>query len=215
MPASRDKMDNETVVVGKNRRWGWWALGMIALGLPVSALFLYLGIRPGLPGVSWALVVFGLLGLLAFAAYGRIIIRTLRSPWRLELTPGHLGLYTPAYDLSVPWVRVVGIAVDEVDRRLGCVLAFDDAAAVAAGAVFHGETVQGAVTNAGRMRVRMEENFRQRGYHLGIPGRILELGPDALAAMLARARTGELWILGRESSPALRGESLPDQEMTP
>jgi hypothetical protein len=31
------------------------------------------------------------------------------------------------------------------------------------------------------------------GYHLGIPGRILELGPAELASLLSRARTGALW----------------------
>jgi hypothetical protein len=187
-------MSNETVVVHKNRRWAWWTLGMIALGLPVSAWFLYLGLRPGRPGVGWALVAFGLLGLVAFGTYGWTVIRTLRSPWRLELAPSHLTLYTPAYDLRVPWERVVGIVVDEVDRRPGCALIFDDAAAVAEGAVFHRASAPpGAVTNAARMRARMEEAFRQQGYHLGIPRLILELGPEALAALLARARTGDLW----------------------
>ena len=39
----------------------------------------------------------------------------------------------------------------------------------------------------------MEENFDLWGYHFGIPGRILEMGPEELAGLLARARTGKLW----------------------
>jgi hypothetical protein len=39
----------------------------------------------------------------------------------------------------------------------------------------------------------MEENFDRTGYHLAIPGRILEMGPDELAGILVKARTGELW----------------------
>ena len=180
--------------VRKNRAWGWWALAMIGLGLPVSAWFVYLGLRSSRAGLGWMLMAFGLLGLAAFATYGWMVIRTLRSPWHLAVSPSHLTLSTPAYDLRVPWDRVVGIAVDEVDRRLGCVLVFDDASAVAEGATFRrAPAPPGAVTNAARMRARMEESFRQQGYHLGIPGRILELGPEALAALLARARTGELW----------------------
>jgi hypothetical protein len=209
-------MTNDTIVIHKNRHWGFWALVLCALGLPVSALFLYLGFRPGRPGLGWALAAFGLLGLVAFAGYGWMVIRTLRSPWRLELTRSHLALYTPAYDLGVPWEHVAGIAVDEVDRRLGCALVFEDPAAVAEGAVFRRtQAPRGAVTSAARMLARMEGTFRQRGYHLGIPGRILELAPEPLAALLARARTGELWQDGREWNPALQGEASPEQEARP
>ncbi len=48
-------------------------------------------------------------------------------------------------------------------------------------------------TDASMMQAQMEANFRQLGYHLGIPGRILEMNADELAGFLARARTGELW----------------------
>jgi len=209
-------MTNDTIVIRKNRRWGIWALAMCALGLPVSAWFLSLGLRSGRPGLGWTLTAFGLLGLVAFSAYGWMIVRTLRSPWRLELTRSHLALYTPAYDLRVPWEHVAGIAADEVDRRLGCVLVFEDPAAVAEGAVFRrAQAPPGAVTGAARMRARMEETFRQKGYHLGIPGRILELAPEPLAALLARARTGELWQDEREWNPALQGEASPEQEARP
>jgi hypothetical protein len=50
-----------------------------------------------------------------------------------------------------------------------------------------------AVTDAQTMQARMEENFDLTGYHLAIPGRILEMGPDELARILVKARTGELW----------------------
>jgi hypothetical protein len=39
----------------------------------------------------------------------------------------------------------------------------------------------------------LAENYAGLGYHLGIPGRILEMGPVELAEMLSRARTGVLW----------------------
>jgi hypothetical protein len=188
------KRQGDTVVVGKNWLWGGWVLAMIALALPFSGWFLYLGLAPGRAGVGWMMVVSGLLGLVAFGGYGITLVRTLRSPWHLALSPSQLVLRTPAYDLCVPWEQVVGIAVDEVEGRPACVLAFDDAAAVAQGATFHrAPAPAGAVTSARRMQARMEDNLARRGYHLGIPGRILELGPEALARLFTQARTGELW----------------------
>ena len=180
--------------MGKNRQRAFWALAMIGLALAVSGWFLYTGLRPGRPGVGWVAALFGLMGLVAFGGYAAMILRTLRSPWNLTLTPSHLSLSTETYDLTVRWAGVAGIAVDEVDRRLGCVLVFDDVAEVVRHSVFRRAPagVQ-AVTSAARMQARLEESFRQRGYHLGIPGRILEVGPEALAQLLAQARTGELW----------------------
>ena len=50
-----------------------------------------------------------------------------------------------------------------------------------------------AVNDPETMQARMEANFEAAGYHLAIPGRILEAGPDELAQLLARGRTGQLW----------------------
>ena len=50
-----------------------------------------------------------------------------------------------------------------------------------------------AVTDAATMQARMEASFDDNGYHLAIPGRILELSPDELAELLAKARMGQLW----------------------
>jgi len=187
-------MSDRTIVVRKNRLWGWWALAMIAMGLPFSAWFVYLGLRPGRGGTGWMLATFGLLGMVAFGAYGRMVIGTLRAPWRLEVSRSYLALFAPGYDLRVSWERVAGIAVAEVNRRLGCVLVFDDVAAVTADAVFHRrQAPAGAVTDAGQMLARMQESFRDRGYHLGIPERVLELKPEALARLLAQAKSGDLW----------------------
>jgi hypothetical protein len=188
------KRAGDTIVVGKNRQRAIWALVMIALALAVSGWFLYIGLKPGRAGTGWAAALFGLMGLVAFGSYAAMILRTLRSPWHLTLTPSHLSLSTETYDLKVPWAVVAGIAVDEVDRRPGCVLVFDDVADVVRHSIFR-RTPAGsqAVTNAARMQARLEESFRLWGYHLGIPGRILELGPEALAQLLAQARTGELW----------------------
>ena len=123
-----------------------------------------------------------------------MIVRTMRSDWHLEVDRAGLVLYTPGYDLEAPWDSVAGIAVDRVGRKPGCVPIFVDAAAVAQQTRFHDEaTGRGAITNASMMQAQMEVNFERLGYHLGIPGRILEMDAGELAALLARARTGELW----------------------
>ena len=185
---------NRQLVVEKNRKRAFWSLVIILFFIPISAWLIVLGLQPGRPDVSWSLVLFGLLGLFAFGASAILIIRTIRAPWHLVLNPTQFVLYTPNYDLSVPWQAVAGIAVGEVNRRPGCVVILEDVAAVASNARFHHNVnSSAAVTDATSMQARMEENFSQRGYHLGIPGRILELGPEQLAHVLAAARTGELW----------------------
>jgi hypothetical protein len=154
-----------------------------------------MGLQPGRPDVSWALVAIGLVGLVAFAGSTVRIVRTMRASWRLELLPSHMTFYTPTYDLEAPWDLIAGIAVDEVNRKPGCVLIFEDVAAVAGRAIFHQTQTKRpyAVVDAQAMQARMEENFGGTGYHLAIPGRILEMGPDELAGILVRARKGKLW----------------------
>jgi hypothetical protein len=162
--------------------------------VPVSGLLIYLGSRPGREDISWAIIAFGLIGLVTFSWSAVMIVRTMRSPWRLEVNPAALMLYTPGYDLEAPWETVIGIGVDRVSRRPGCVLVFEDVDAVVQQTRFHAKSAgRGAVTDASMMQAQMEANFRQLGYHLGIPGRILEMNADELAGLLARARTGELW----------------------
>jgi hypothetical protein len=162
--------------------------------LPVSGWLLYTGLLPGRPDVAWAMIIFGVAGLAAFAASAAAIIRTMRSPWHLALDPTRLVLHTPTYDLDVPWERISGIVVDDVNRKPGCALIFDDPAAVVQGATFHTASERpGAVNDAATMRTRLQENYERGGYHLGIPGRLLELGPHALAERLVMARTGQLW----------------------
>jgi hypothetical protein len=162
--------------------------------VPVSGLLVVLGLQPGRPDVAWALVLFGAFGIVAFIISAVRIIRTMRAPWRLELTPHACTLYTPTYDLDLPWDGIAGIAVDEVNRRPGCVLVLEDPAAAAQGARFHrGSNRHDAVTDAATMKIRMETNYDENGYHLAIPGRLLELGPEALAELLTRACKGVLW----------------------
>jgi hypothetical protein len=43
------------------------------------------------------------------------------------------------------------------------------------------------------MLSRLEENYDCSSYHLVIPGKILETGPDELAELLTQGRTGRLW----------------------
>lgn len=184
----------EPIIVEKNRQRGFWALVIVVCFIPISAILVILGLQPGRPDVSWSLILFGILGLLAFGGSALAIIQTMRSPWHVALTPAQLTLYTPTYDLFVPWDKIVGIAVHEVNRREGCALVFDDLPGLVAQARFHHRSRQAdAVNDPETMQARMEANFEAAGYHLAIPGRILEAGPDELAQLLARGRTGQLW----------------------
>jgi hypothetical protein len=192
-------MRQETIVVEKNRRRALGALFIVSFMLPISIWLLLLGLQPGRPDISWALVAFGAVGLVAFVGSAAAIIRTMLAPWRLELGQSHLTIYAPTYDLAIRWDQILGIGVDKVDRRLGCVLAFEDVPAVVQGASFHGRNNRpSAVTNAVAMQARMEENYNQIGYHLGIPGRLLELPAEVLAELLSKGRTGQLWREGEE-----------------
>jgi hypothetical protein len=186
--------NGDSITIRKNRKRALWSLIIVGFMIPVSGWLLYAGLQPGRPEVAWALVLLGASGVIAFAWSAAAIIRTMRSPWNVSVSPVELTLRTPAYELKVPWQHVAAIAVDVVNRRPGCTLIFDDLTAVSRGATFHTPPNHpDAVMDAAMMRSRLEENFRQGGYHLGIPGRILEAGPDELAELLARARTGRLW----------------------
>ena len=185
---------NETITVQKNQRRAFWALIIVLFFVPVSGILVYLGSRPGREDIGWAIIAFGVLGFVTFSWSAVMIVRTMRSPWHLEVNRAGLVLCTPGYDLEAPWNSVAGIAVDRVGRKPGCVLIFEDVEKVVQRTRFHGEgTGRGAVTNASMMQSQMEVNFERLGYHLGIPGRILEMDADELAGLLARARTGELW----------------------
>jgi hypothetical protein len=185
----------KSIIVRKNRKRAFWSLVIVLFCIPVSGWLVFIGLRPGRPDISWALIAIGLVGLVAFGVSAVRVIRTMRAPWRLELTPSHMTLFTPTYDLEAPWDLIAGIAVDEVNHRPGCVLIFEDAASVTSRAMFHHAQTRrpDAVTDAQTMQARMEENFDLTGYHLAIPDRILEMGPDELAGLLVKARTGKLW----------------------
>ncbi len=179
----------ESIVVGKNRKRALAALAIVVFFVPISAWLVVWGLQPGRPDVSWALVLFGSVGVLAFGASAVLVIRTMRTPWRLEVNPAQLTLYTPAYDLRLPWEKIAGIAVAPANRRLCCALLFEDVASIAQGAEFHSNSKRpDAVTDAGTMQARMEENLNLHGYHLAIPSRLLEMGPEELAELLAKAK---------------------------
>ncbi len=197
-----------SIIVEKNRKRGVAALSIVIFFVPISAWLVYWGLQPGRRDISWALVLFGFLGVLAFCASGVLVIRTLRAPWRLEINPAHLTLYTPTYDLRVSWEQIVGIAVDEVNQRLCCALLFDNVASIVQGAEFHANSKHpDAVTGPGTMQARMEENFHLYGYHLAIPSRILEIGPEKLAELLAEAKSQSMG----DTSDALAGPQSGDQ----
>jgi hypothetical protein len=181
------------IILRKNRKRALGALLIIIFFVPISAWLVYMGLQPGRPDVSWALVLFGVLGVVSFTASGVAVIRTMRAPWRVELAPAGLALYTPAYDLELPWAQIAGIAVDVVNRRKQCALVLEDLSVVE-GAHFHSRARRpDAVDSAQVMRSRMKANFQESGYHLIIPGRILETGAEELADLLTQARTGTLW----------------------
>ncbi|MFC2023389.1 hypothetical protein ACFLT5_01475 [Chloroflexota bacterium] len=188
-------IDKQTITVRKNWKRALGALAIVLFMVPISAWILYLGLQPGRPDVAWALLIFGVLGLVAFVASAVAVVRVMRSPWHLALTPSQLVLNAPSYLLRVPWQNIVGIAVDQVNRRPGCVLVLEDLGGTVQGATIHGgRHRRDAVTDAETMQARMEESFDRWGYHLALPGRMLELGPEALAELLAQGRQGSLWL---------------------
>jgi hypothetical protein len=188
----------QSITIHKNWKRAAWSLAIILFMVPISALLVYLGLHSGRQEISWSLVLFGLLGLATFGGSAVLVVNTMRAPWRLELTPGFLSMYTPRYDLRVPWEKLASIGVAEANRRQSCALVFEDVAQVVGGATFHsGPRRVDAVTDKTTMQKRMEENLDIMGYHLAIPGRILEMDAEALAELLSRARTGELWSEGK------------------
>lgn len=200
--------DRDTYIVRKNRKRALGSLVIVGFMIPVSGWLLYAGLQPGRPDISWALVLFGVVGCIAFAMSALAIVRTMRSPWNLELGPSDLTLRTPGYDLRIPWHHVAGIAVDVVNQRPGCVIVLDDVEAVSHGATFlPGSNRRDAVVDRAVMCTRLEDNFRQAGYHLGIPGRMLELSPERLAELLVQARTGSLWKDGESDHETALGAS--------
>lgn len=184
----------EPIIVHKNRRRALWSLIIIVFFVPISAWLVFLGLQPGRPDISWSMILFGVLGVATFGWSAILIVRTMRAPWRIEVAPERFVLHAPTYDLKVLWDQIAGIAVGEVNRRDGCILVFEDVASVARTATFRLNSKRpDAVTNVATMQARMEENMRLWGYHLGIPGRMLEMGPEELAELLTKARTGKLW----------------------
>jgi hypothetical protein len=187
------RRDGDTLIVGKNRQRATWALVIISFMCLVSLVLILAGVL-GQGEVLWVPIWLGTVGLLGFGASAAMVVNTLRSPWHLAVDPGGLRLRTQTYLLEVPWQNVAGIGVNEVNFREGCVLVFEDATAAAEGTRFLVRARQpDIITDREAMLARMEENYRVLGYHLGIPGRILEMGPEELARFLADARTGTLW----------------------
>jgi len=195
------RRDGETIIVEKNRQRATWALVIVAFMCLVSLVLILAGVLSG-DEVLWAPIWLGTVGLLGFGASAAVVVQTLRSPWHLAVDPAGLRLRTQTYLLEVPWDNVAGIGVDEVNFREGCVLVFEDPAAAAEGTRFLVRSGRpDIITDREVMLARMEENHRSLGYHLGIPGRILEMGPEELARLLAGARTGTLWQDGGSTRP--------------
>jgi hypothetical protein len=186
-------LDRDTIVVGKNRKRAFWALAIVGFMILVSLVLLVTGLR-GSSGVIWTLVWLGLVGLVGFGGSAALVVHTMRSPWHLAVSPTHLRLHTPTYLIDVPWENVASIAVDEVNWRDGCTLVFEDPTSVAGSARFLARSARpDIVTDAATMLARMKDCYANLGYHLGIPGRLLEKGPEELAQFLCQARTGQLW----------------------
>lgn len=188
------KRDGDAFIVEKNRQRAFWALVIVGFMALVSLLLLITGLAGNESGIIWMPVWLGTLGLLGFGGSAGLVIHTMRAPWHLAVGPVHMTLHTPTYRLQVPWDNVAGIVVDAVNHRLGCALVFEDAAVVVQGATFLARSDRPEfVTDAETMLARMRENYGNLGYHLGIPGRILEKSPEELAEFLTQARTGQLW----------------------
>jgi hypothetical protein len=184
---------NETLIVGKNRKRAFWALALVGFMILVSIVLLVTGLLTR-SGILWTVVWLGIVGLVGFGGSAALIVHTMRSPWHLAVSPTHLRLHTPTYLVNVPWENVAAIAVDEVNWRPGCTLVFEDPATVAEGARFLARSSRpDIVADAGTMLARMKDCYDNLGYHLGIPGRILERGPEELAELLSKACSGQLW----------------------
>jgi len=191
--AGKVKREGNLLIIEKNRQRAFWALVIVGFMALVSIALLLAGLLTR-AGILWTPVWVGIVGLIGFGTSAAAVIQTMRSPWHLAVSPTHLRLHTPTYRLDVPWPHVAGIAVAEVNWRPGCALLFEDAAAVAQSATFLCRSSRpDLVTDATTMLARMKENYDHLGYHLGIPGRILEKGPEELAELLTQARTGRLW----------------------
>ena len=188
------KRDKDTIIVEKNRQRAFWALAIVGFMALVSLVLLITGLVGSQAGIVWMPVWLGMLGLLGFGGSAALVVQTMRSPWHLAVSPESLKIHTRTYVLTVPWEHVEGIGVDVVSRRLGCVLVFQDPAAVADSAQFLVRSKSpDVVADAATMLARMQASYEQMSYHLGIPGRILEKGPEELAELLTQARTGQLW----------------------
>ena len=187
------KHEGEVIVIEKNRQRAFWALAIIGFMILVSITLVLAGAL-GREEVLWTPIWLGTVGLLGFGVSAVLVIQTMRSPWHVAVSPTCLKIRTQAYVLEIPWTQVAGIAVDEVNFRDGCVLLFEEPAAVAAAARFLVRSDRpDVVTDQETMLVRMRDNYENLGYHFGIPGRVLELGPEELAQFLVKARTGLLW----------------------
>jgi hypothetical protein len=190
-------LNSDIIVVRKNRKRAFWALVLVGFMLLVSLVLLFTGLLAR-AGVLWTLVWLGLVGVVGFGGSAWLVIRTMRSPWHVAVSPTHFRLHTPTYLIDVPWDNVAGIAVDEVNWRDGCTLVFEDPASVADSARFLARSSRpDVVTDSATMLSRMVDCYTNLGYHLGIPGRLLEKGPEELAGFLSQARTGHLWQDGR------------------
>jgi len=129
------KQEGDVIVVEKNRRRAIWALAIIVFMSLVSLALLGAGLLGG-DGILWTPIALGTVGLLGFGVAAWMIVSTMRARWHLAVSRSGFRLHTPAYPLDVPWENVAGIATNEVNFREGCVLLFEDPAAVAQTARF-------------------------------------------------------------------------------
>jgi hypothetical protein len=184
----------KTIVVEKNRQRALWALVILGFVFLVSAALLVTGLL-NKQGILWPVVGLGAVGAIGFGISGLRVIGTMRSPWNLTLDPIHLTLRTQTYTINVPWENIASIGVADVNRRQGCVLVFEDVEKAVNGTQFHARSNRAdIITDADAMLDRMEDNIEHLGYHLGIPGRMLEKGAEELAELLTNGRIGKLWL---------------------
>lgn len=187
------KHEGDVIVVEKNRQRAFWALAIISFMILVSITLVLAGTL-GREEVLWTPIWLGIVGLLGFGVSAALVIQTIRSPWHLAVSPTSLKVRTQTYVLEISWAQIAGIAVDAVNFRDGCVLLFEEPAAVAGEARFLARSNRpDIITDQETMLARMKDNYENLGYHFGIPGRILELGPEELAEFLVKARMGLLW----------------------
>jgi hypothetical protein len=94
------KDSRETIIVDKNRQRAFWSLVIVGFMVLVSLILIVTGLLLDKQGILWMPVGLGTVGVLGFGLSAGRVLQTMRSPWRLVVSPIQLVLQTPTYLLT-------------------------------------------------------------------------------------------------------------------